>query len=72
MALTRNVKPGDILHVGDGITIAIERASGQRARVRITDPNNMPIRHESNQSKAETASNNGEESPVLTRSLPKG
>lgn len=43
MPLTRDVRPGDILRIGDTV-ISVERASGQRARLRIDSA--LPIRHD--------------------------
>ncbi|MCR6496229.1 hypothetical protein LJB71_08365 [Thermomonas sp. S9] len=65
-ALTRVVRPGDTLQIGDDI-IVVEHASGQRARLRINS--DRPVRHltKPQAAKAETAS---APRPLLTRSVP--
>lgn len=65
-ALTRVVKPGDTLQIGDDV-IVVEHASGQRARLRITSA--RPVRHLSKNQPA-TADAAAAAPPLLTRSVP--
>lgn len=44
MPLTRDVRPGETIRIGDDIVINVERASGQRARLTINT--SLPIRHD--------------------------
>lgn len=44
MPLTRDVRPGETIRIGDDIVINVERASGQRARLSINTT--LPIRHD--------------------------
>lgn len=44
MPLTRDVRPGESIRIGDDIVINVERASGQRARLTINTT--LPIRHD--------------------------
>lgn len=65
-ALTRVVRPGDTLQIGDDV-IVVEQASGQRARLRITS--DRPVRHLSKNQPA-PATSGGAAQPLLTRSVP--
>ena len=64
-ALTRVVRPGDTLQIGDDV-IVVEHASGQRARLRISS--DRPVRHltKPQTAKAETAAASR---PLLTWSV---
>lgn len=63
-ALTRVVRPGDTLQIGDDL-IVVEHASGQRARLRITSE--RTVRHTP---KNQAAGDRPASRPLLTRSVP--
>lgn len=66
-ALTRVVKPGDVLTIGDDV-IVVEFASGQRARLRINS--DRPVRHQNKSQAAQAETASASPPPLLTRSVP--